>query len=207
MKFSISDFPLVRWSALAVCASILISAALLYSSGEYAEKSQQERRSAQNMLSDARNRLTAAYQDRENMNIYANEYGSLIENKVVGDDQRLDWMEGMEKIRQKNLVTGFSYTIVPQKIYTPQPPVDSGNFDIRHSEMKLQIDLLHEGQLPDFFNALRSEIRGWYQLEGCTMQRSATAVNNDGNIAHAPAYLKAECIGSWITLKNRNAPQ
>ena len=194
MKFSKSDFPLIRWSILAICVSSLASAILLYSSGEYAKKSLKERRNAQNMLSDARNRLAAANQDRENMDIYANEYGSLIESKVIGDDQRLDWMEGMERIRQKNLVAGFSYTIAPQKIYALQPPIDSGNFDIRYSEMKLQIDLLHEEQLPDFFSTLRSQIKGWYQLEGCALQRSTP-------------QLKAECSGGWITLKNRNAPQ
>lgn len=194
MKFSPSDFPLIRWSVLAICISSLVSAILLYSSGEYAKKSLKERRNAQNMLSDARNRLAAANQDRENMDIYANQYGSLIESKVIGDDQRLDWMEGMERIRQKNLVASFSYTIAPQRIYSAQPPIDSGNFDIHHSEMKLQIDLLHEEQLPDFLNALHSQIKGWYQLEGCTLQR-------------AMPQLKAECSGSWITLKNRNAPQ
>ena len=206
MKFSRADFFLIRWSAMAICASSLVSAVLLYGSGGYAERLLQERRNAQNMLNDARNRLAAANQDRENMDIYTHEYGALIESRVIGDDQRLDWMEGMEKIRKKNLVTGFSYTIAPQRIYTSPSPVDSGNFDIRYSEMKLRIDLLHEGQLPDFFNALRSEIKGWYQLEGCILQRAAAAaVNNDDSTANATAHLKTECSGGWVTLKNRDA--
>ena len=204
MKLSKSDFPLIRWSVLVICTSSLISAIILYSSSEHAEKSQKERRNAQNMLNDARNRLATAHQDQENMGIYAREYSSLIENKVIGDDQRLDWMEGLGKIRTQNLVANFSYAIAPQKIYTPQPLIDGGNFDIRYSEMKLQIDLLHEGQLPDFFNALRSQIKGWYQLEGCTLQRTAPG---DGAAATATTYIKAECSGGWITLKNRNAPQ
>ena len=202
MKFSGSDFALMRWSILAICASSLVSVIILYGSGDYAEKARKERRSAQDILNDARNRLATAHQDQENMDIYASEYSSLIENKVIGDDQRLDWMEGLEKIRRQNLATDFRYTIAPQKIYTPQPPVDSGNFDIRYSEMKLQLDLLHEGQLPDFFNALHNQVNGWYQLEGCTLQRTAP-----GDGAAAAPYIKAECSGGWITLKNRNAPQ
>ena len=204
MKFSGSDFPMMRWSILAVCASSLISAIILYGSGDYAEKVQKERRNAQNVLNDARNRLATAYQDQENMDIYANEYGSLIENKIIGDDQRLDWMEGLEKIRRQGLVADFRYAIAPQKVYVPQPPLDTGNFDIHYSEMKLQLDLLHEGQLPDFFNTLRSQIKGWYQLDGCTLQRAAP-INGDG--ATVATHIKAECGGGWITLKNRNAPQ
>lgn len=207
MKLSTSDFPLMRRSILAVCATALISAIILYSSGEYAESARNDRRNAQNMLNDARNRLATAVQDQENMAIYAGEYGALIGQKIIGDDQRLDWMEGLEKIRRQNLVTDFRYNIAPQKTYAPQPPIDSSNFDIRYSEMKLQFDLLHEAQLLNFFDALRAGIKGRYQLEGCTLQRSAATLDEDNDSPTAAAYLKAECSGGWITLKNRNTPQ
>jgi len=202
MKLSASDFPLLRWSILALCASSLISAVILYSSNMYAESTQNARRYAQNMLNDARNHLTTSIQDQENMAIYADEYGVLIEQKIIGDDQRLDWMEGLEKIRRKNLVTDFRYNIAPQRIYVPQPAIDSGNFDLHYSEMKLQFDLLHEGQLLDFFNAMRTGIKGWYQLEGCTLQRTGAESESQQS---GMTRLKAECSGGWITLKDRNA--
>lgn len=201
MKFSKSDFPVLRWGILAFCASALVSAATLYISNEYAKKAQSDLHNARNMGNDARRRLAAAQEDRENMSIYADEYGALIKRKIIGDDQRLDWMEGLEKLRQMNLVTDFGYNIAPQKKYAPQPPFDSGNFDIHYSETKLRFDLLHEEQLVDFFTALRKKIDGWYQLEGCTLQRSAS--NEEGAKAGA-SQLRAECSGGWITLKNRN---
>jgi len=206
MKLSGSDFYLMRWSILAVCASALIGAIILYSSGEYAQSARNERRNAQNMLDDARSRLAGALQDQENMAIYAGEYGALLERNIIGDDQRLDWMEGLENIRRKNLVTDFRYSIAPQKAFVSQPPIDSGNFDIHYSEMKLQFDLLHEGQLLNFFDALRTDIKGQYQLEGCSLQRSVAAIGEDHDTPTAAAYLKAECSGGWITLKNRNTP-
>ena len=200
MKFSKADFPLIRWGILAICAASLVSAIILYSSGKYVEQAQKDRRSAQNMLKDARNRLATALQDQENMAIYAGEYGALIEQKIIGDDQRLDWMEGLERIRQKNLVTDFSYSIAPQKIYVAQPPIDGGNFDIHYSEMKLHLDLLHIVQLEKFFAALHTDIKGMYLLDGCTLQRTG-----NGAGANSAAQIKAECSGGWITLKNRNA--
>ena len=206
MKLSGSDFYLMRWSILAVCASALIGAIILYSSGEYAQSARNERRNAQTMLDDARNRLAGALQDQENMAIYAGEYGALLERNIIGDDRRLDWIEGLENIRRKNLVTDFRYSIAPQKAFVSQPPIDSGNFDIHYSEMKLQFDLLHEGQLLNFFDALRTDIKGQYQLEGCSLQRSVAAIGEDHDTPTAAAYLKAECSGGWITLKNRNTP-
>lgn len=202
MRLSGSDFPLLRRSILTVCASALIGATILYGSGEYAENARNDRHNAQNMLNNARGHLASALQDQNSTATYAGEYVTLVERKIIGDDQRLDWVEGLENIRRKNLVTGFRYSIAPQKAYTPQPPLDSGNFDIRYSEMKLQFDLLHEAQLPDFFAALRGGVSGWYQLEGCTLRRP-TAATGEGNTI-ATAYLVAECSGGWITLKNRN---
>ena len=206
MKLSTADFYPIRWSILAACASALISAAILHTSGEYVQSAQNERNSAKNRLNDAHDRLAAASQDQENMAIYAGEYGALLERNIIGDDQRLDWMEGLEQLRQKNLVADFRYSIAPQKNYTSQPPLDSGNFEIRYSEMKLQFDLLHEAQLLNFFAALRAGIKGHYQLESCTLQRHGAAGTKSHDNPVATAYLKAECSGGWITLKNRNTP-
>jgi len=200
MKLSKTDFPLMRKSFLAFFATIVVSAIVLYSIGQYSDKTQRDLRNAQNMLNDARNRLTAAHEDQKNMAIYSDEYGTLIQNKIIGDDQRLDWMEGMEKLHRQNLVTDFRYSIAPQKKYAARLPIDTGNFDINYSGMKLQFDLLHEGQLLNFFAALRSQIKGHYQLESCALNR----VTDENAATAASTHLKAECNGGWITLKNRN---
>ncbi|MHB1237363.1 MAG: hypothetical protein ACYCY7_07355 [Gallionella sp.] len=203
MKFSRTDIPLMRLSLAAICASALLSGAILYGSNRYAEQNQIDLRNAQRQLNDARKRLSDARNDRENLSVYSAEYGALEEQNIIGDDHRLDWMEDLEKLRRQNLVVDFRFNIAPQKIYAPQPAIDSGNFNIHYSEMKLQFDLLHEGQLLKFLDALRSQIKGQYLLEGCKLQRSETVVN-----AGMPMInIKAECSGGWITLKNRSAPQ
>jgi hypothetical protein len=203
MTLSKSDFPLLRWSILAIFASALISAGILYFSNTYIGNSQNDLRKARKLRNDARTRLTAAHEDRDNMSIYSSEYGILTKRNIIGDDRRLDWIEGMEKLRQMNLVWDFRYNIAPQKTYTPKPPINSGSFDIHYSAMDLQFDLLHEAQLIDFFTALPKKIKGWYQLEDCTLKRNATAEEQPG-MPSGP-QLSAKCGGGWITLKNRNA--
>ena len=199
MKFSKADFYQLRWSLAAFLAAILVSSVILSGSSQYADSTQKDQRTAQSQMNDARNRLTMATQDQESLADFSHEYDTLEKNKLIGDDHRLDWMEGLEKIRNQNRVIDFRYSIAPQKIYAPQPAIDSGNFDIHYSEMKLQFDLRHEGQLLNFFDALRSQIQGHYQLEGCTMQRNDVAEDTG-----TPMHLKGECNGGWITLKNRN---
>ena len=203
MKFSRSDFPLMRLSLAAICASALLSGIFLYGSNRYSEQSQKDLRDAQRQLNDARKRVSDARNDSENLSVYSAEYGALEEQNIIGDDHRLDWMEDLEKLRQQNLVLDFRFNIAPQKIYAPQPAIDSGNFNIHYSEMKLQFDLLHEGQLLKFLDALRSQIKGQYQLEGCKLQRAEAVANADTPTTN----IKAECSGGWITLKSRSAPQ
>lgn len=199
MKLTRSDFALMQWSLLTIFISVLLSATFLYGSGQYAAQAQQDRRKAQTRLDDARRQLSAAQEDQQNMSTYAEKYQALSKSGIIGDGQRLDWMEGLEKLRRQHLVDNFTYHIAPQKTHTPILPIDSGSFDIQYSEMSLEFDLLHEGQLLNFFTALNNQVQGHYQLEGCTLKRTSS---EDG--APAAGGLRAECRGGWITLRDRN---
>lgn len=201
MKFSKSDFVLLRWSLAAVCASILLSSVILYSSGEYASSAEKQRNAAQRQMNDARKRLNMARDDQDNLAVFSKEYDALEKNRIIGDDHRLDWIEGLEKLRDQNLVQSFSYSISPQKTYAPQPAISAGNFDMHYSEMKLQFELLHEAQLLDFLTALRSQVTGWYQMNGCKMTRTRMT---EESVSASGTNITAECSGGWITLKNRN---
>lgn len=200
MRFTSADFMQVRKSVLAICVSIGLGMIAVYSSNRFAEQAGQNQRDAQRLLNEAQNKLATARMDRENMSVYSDEYGALEKNKIIGEEQRLDWLEGLEKLRHQKLVIDFHYNIAPQKDYAAPPAINRGNFNIRYSAMKLQFDLLHEVQLLNFFDALRSQIKGRYQLESCTLQR----VNADMGVH---PHIKAECSGGWITLQNRNKPQ
>jgi hypothetical protein len=210
MKFSSSDLKLMQWNIAAIFASALLSSVILYASGQYTQHSQKDFMGANNQMRDARNQLNNARLDHEYLAAYAGEYADLESRKIIGDEHRLDWMEGLDQLRHQNLVVDFSYTITPQKIYAPQPALDSGNFDINYSEMQLQFELVHEQQLLNFFDAQRSQIAGHYLLDSCKLTRasSATARDEDEEDVTRPATtinLKADCNGGWITLKNRNA--
>ena len=207
MRFSHSDFQLMRWSLAATSVSVILSGIILYGSQQYANHTQMNFLAAQKQMNAARDHLTVAHQDQENLAAYSKDYNVLEDRNVIGDDHRLSWIEGLETLRQKNIVFDFRYNIAPQKAYLPQPAIASGNYDIHYSEMKLQFDLLHEGQLLNFLNALRNQIKGQYQLEGCTMLRNPANSQDDNDDDDTPLIatnLKAECSGGWITLKNRN---
>lgn len=165
-------------------------------SNHFVAQAQRDQQSAQRQLNTSRKQLATANEDRENIKAYQFEYGELLARNIIGDDQRLDWIEGLEKIRKQHRVLDFKYTIAPQHPYTPPAQLDSGNFKLNISDMTLQFDLLHEEQLMSFFDTLRADINGRFILEHCTLERNVDS--------GATAQLKAECTGGWLTLKDRN---
>jgi len=203
MKLSRADFPIMRRSILFIVSSLTISAIISISTNHFAMTTERDMLKARNALIDSRKRLASAHEDQNNMELYSDEYRALSENRIIGDGPRLDWMEGMELLHRRDLVSDFSYNIAPQRKYVSQPPIDSGNYDINFSEMKLHFDLLHEGQLLDFFSTLRNQIKGRYQIESCSVKR----VDRTHVVDTATTNLNADCKGGWITLKNRSASQ
>ncbi len=200
MTFSQSDLPHIKWHLLGFLLVLGTGGAAVMLSENFVTQAQLSQQAAQRQVNEARGRLATAQDDRANMATYALEYSTLLQRKIIGNEQRLDWIEGLDKIQRHKRVLDFKYAIAPQQPYTPAPMLDSGNFELKLSNMTLQFDLLHEGQLINFFDTLRTDIKGWFILDHCALERSATAPGN----GTAP-QLKAECSGGWLTLKNRNA--
>lgn len=206
MTFSRSDFPHLKPGIIIfVCALACGGAALLFSKSHVASTQQSQQAAqrglneAQRQLADARNRLSAAQDDQKNIAAYAKEYARMVDRNIIGNEQRLDWIEGLDNIRRQRRVLNATYTIAPQHPYTPAPALENGNFDLSLSPVSLHLDLLHERQLVAFFDALRSDMKGWFMLDHCALSRSGAAFEDAG-----AAQLKAECTGGWLTLKNRN---
>lgn len=194
MTFSQADFPHIKISTITFLVTLAIGGSAVFFSQQFATNAQAARREAQQQLIEARNKHKAAQEDQENMSTYTKEYSAIQRREIIGDEQRLNLIEGLEGLRQRNRVLDFKYAIAPQQPYKPVVTMDSGNFDLKHSAMTLQLELLHEGQLINFFDSLRRDMNGWFILDKCTLERSSGAASQ----------LKAECAGGWLTLKNRN---
>jgi hypothetical protein len=194
MNFSQEDFPYIKLSLLTFLITLAIGGSITFFSQKYAHNAQSAKRTAQQQLNDARSKLNAARDDQANMAEYTKEYSAIQKRGLIGDEQRLNIIEGLDTLRRQNRVLDFKYSMAPQQPYKPAPALDSGNFDIKFSSMKLQFNLLHEEQLIRFFDSLRRDMNGWFIIEKCSLERAPGEV----------AQLKADCAGGWLTMKNRN---
>jgi hypothetical protein len=203
MMLAKTDLPHIKWSLLVFLSILCLGVAAIAASRNYLSMALRAQIEAQRQLIEPRSRLLTAEEDQKNMQTYTLEYGALLERNIIGEGLRLDWIEGLEKIRKQHRVPDFKYTIAPQHPFTPFATQDSGNFDLMLSDMALQFDLLHEEQLIVFFDALRSDSKGRFLLDHCTLERSASPTGEE-ILSGATPPLKAKCGGGWLTLKNRN---
>lgn len=199
MSFSTDDLGEIKWSLLACLTSIGIALALMNYSADVQQQSLHQLQQAQRQLNTAREQLLTAQSDLENMSSYQMEYDALVAQKVIGNEPRLEWLEGLEQIRRQGVLPDFKYTIAPQTAYAPNPPLNAGNFKLSLSPMSVQLDLLHEGQLLNFFATLSSQMPGWFMFDKCDISRTEGAQSSG-------IMLRAECTGGWFTMKNPNTP-
>jgi len=199
-----SDLPYLKGGLATLLLALAVSGTVVTYSQHFLNDALQTHHASQNRLSTAQRNLRTATDDRQNMASYAQEYSMLLKRNVIGSERRLDWIDGLERLRRRNLVMRFTYSISPQHPYQAPIPLDTGNFEPMRSDMTLTFDLLHEGQLIRFFDAMRSSINGWFMLDSCSITRSDNA--SDNSKPGSVPQLRAECKGGWLTLKSRNAP-
>lgn len=196
MSFSQEDLPHIKASLTTFLVILAIGGGAVMYSQKYASDAQKAKLNTQQQLTDARNKLQAARADQENMATYTKEYSAIQRREIVGEEQRLNLIEGLEMLRKRSRVVDFKYAIAPQQAYKAPGGLDAGNFDLKLSPMTLQLELLHEGQLVNFYDSLRRDVNGWFVLNKCTLERNGSSTT---------AQLKADCTGGWLTMKNRNA--
>ena len=201
MTFSQADLPYIKWSLATFLVIFSLGGSAVLYSQKFASDAQKAKKMAQQQVKEARTKLNAARDDQQNMATYQIEYSAIQRRAIIGNEQRLNLIEELDKLRSRNHVLDFKYSIAPQQAYKPTPAVDSGNFDLKLSPMTLQLALLHEGQFINFFDSLRHDMNGWFILEKCTLERSPGSAQNDTS----SAQLKADCTGGWLTMNNRNA--
>ncbi len=194
MNFSQADLPHIKWSLLALLFALAIGGGAILFTQKYSEQAEHDKQQAERELQNARSKLNTTRSDLQNMAIYTREYTAMQQHGIIGEERRLSMIEVLNRLKSRNLVLDFKYTISPQQPYKAPVALTPGNFDILFSPMIIQLELLHEGQLMHFLDSMKQDMPGWFILESCSVKR------NDNS-----TRLEAECTGGLLTIKNRNA--
>jgi hypothetical protein len=200
MKFSTKDIPHIRGLLVMATLTLILGVIAVYVSDDMLNEVQQSKITADQEWSDAVRKLERIKNEQEDLQGYYHQYQNLVEQNIIGEEKRLDWIESIEKIRNRLNIFSVRYKLDPQEtldmVGTDLP---SSSFDLRRSNMTLGLSLLHEGQLLNFIDALSEEAKGMYLLDSCVLTRNDLI----RKLKFTP-NLEAECTLGWITLNEKS---
>jgi hypothetical protein len=149
---------------------------------------------------EARLRLQKSGDEREAIVRYLGAYQELQRLGFAGEEQRINWLDGLRLANQRTDLFGVDYQIAAQAPYTHATELSPGELALNQSVMTLRFRLLHEEDLLRFFNTLRDARAGLFAIDECSVKRAESS----GGIRYQP-NLAAECKLSWITAKPRRS--
>jgi hypothetical protein len=199
------NFSAAELRRLAVPLAILL--ALLAAGGGLIFWVHQEQRKAVRQLAaaqaertQARERLARIAEEEKEVNDKLAVYRRLKELRILGEEQRLEWADAMTRIRNARELLDLRYVVERQRTLASIPGKPA-SVDFFASNMKVNIALLHEGDLLAFLHDLRESGNAYYSVKRCQILRSASVPTG---LSIVPR-LRADCDIDLITILDRAA--
>ena len=191
------DIEALRIPLIALGATLLVAIAVVYVSGNVLENAGRQLAQREAQLREARLRIQNAGEEKDMINQYLSSYRELARAGFVGDEQRINWLDSLRVANEQARIFGVEYDIGAQKPYVYAAEFNLGQLVLQESLMHLRFGLLHEEDLPRFFDALASYGGGFFTVDQCTLRR-LRAVDEK---VQMQANLNAECDVRWLTVK------
>jgi hypothetical protein len=194
MKLSAVDLPKLQLSLLAAAIMIAIGAGTVHFELKATKTAKLERATAQAERNDFDGKLKQVRGEENEIRQKSALFNTLQTRGVIGEEQRLEWVELLKEIRDKRRLIDLRYEIAPQR---PLEPTPGNGFAFYASSMQIQLKLLHEEDLTRLLDDLRLQAKALIQVKSCTVSRLPR-----GEAENAlRGQLQADCQIDWITLR------
>ena len=200
MNFTVQEFKKLALPLLLVVAILGAGAGLiLWMQGEQTAAARQLT-AARAERSQAQERLTRIAEEEKEVNDKLAVYRRLTSLHILGEEQRLEWADAMTRIRTTRELLDLRYTVERQRLLSTFAGKPAG-VEFFASTMKVNIALLHEGDLLGFLRELRDSGNAYYSVKRCAINRTGTAATGTTIMPR----LRAECEIDLITIIDRAA--
>ncbi len=180
------------------------AAALVFTENNLAE-AEQLRKAGHERLVAARNQLAKVSEEEQEIRNNLVQFKQISDRGMTGAERRLEWIETLAAIQKKRRMFQVQYTLEPQRAvdYPGMAQNQKGGAGIfMASRVKLELQLLHEEDLLNFFADLRASGASFASLRSCSISREG--IGSGGGPLRP--RLRASCVIDMITLKAPDKP-
>ena len=200
----LGELHLIRRALLCFTLTMLAGLVLLSLSIAYREREAQQLDLAQRTRSAAAMLFNHVEAEKQEIRAYEPRFLALRQRGLIGEENRLAWIDAIRRSQEQRKLLPISYDISPQQGLQVPLPMVMGQYQLRGSRMRMQMDLLHEMDLLNLLDDLRQA--GYFAVQDCTLKRHAAAGAGPGGASGAAPALGAECELLWLTLGSTPVP-
>jgi hypothetical protein len=193
----------LRKLALPALVGLLLlgaGAASIWSGGAALAHAKQALALAQAERRQAAERLARISEEEREVSQKLDLYRRLQALNILGEERRLEWADAITRIRTQRELLDLSYRVERQKLLLSAPGKPA-NVDLFASTMRVQLALLHEGDLVRFLGDLRESGNAYYAVRRCALTRTGQAATGTS----ISPRLRADCEIDLVTMIDRAA--
>lgn len=195
-----SSLAILKWPLLILLLGLTSGA--LFVGGAYAYLQYQKRSDANSRrnFQEAQTRLSNASKEAEDLRASFDTYQSLLARGVLKPESRLDWIEALNRLKDKHRVMTMDYEMPAQRVTILPGNAAYPSIDLLGSRVKLKLGTLHEGDAIAFLSDVAQLPDGFHPFERCSMKLLPV----QQGLALAPR-VETECTLEWLTIRDKRA--
>jgi hypothetical protein len=203
-------FRALRFAAIVALAGLGVAAFLVVGSYVYWQEERKSDLVSQRNLQDLRARLETVKRERDDLQVSASTYESLIARGAFVAENRLDAIEALEQLRNRHRLMGLEYAVSAQRPLKFATDASYAAVNILASRVQLKIQAYHDGDLVAFLDEFPRIQRGFFPIDRCAIKPVAEVgprvLTADASPAAPVARIEADCTLEWITLVDKSKP-
>lgn len=193
LPYWVAEFALIRTALLTLLAAVIVSVTGVLLSDSKRQDASDLAEHSQRLRDAAASRYAQVDNEKRDIRNFQRRFVELRQRGLIGDERRLEWLDAIRQTQEQLKLPPLSYEIEPQVAVQLDGALDLGEFQLRGSRMHLHMELLHELDLFNFFQALRDS--SYFGVQDCSIKRLGVVAGTPG-----ASSLGADCTLNWITL-------
>jgi hypothetical protein len=122
-----------------------------------------------NQLQQATQRYQTASDQKLILEHYQQRFTALKNSNILGEEQRIDWVEAIQSSSTRHAIPSVKFSLSQRA--SAELPEDVTSIAVYVSQMRLEMNLLHEGDLYNLFADLDNGAQGIYGIKSCALKQ------------------------------------